>query len=353
MSLGAKFKYALTFMILVITVMIFSVFSVLAAANITVKNSIELNFIPCYTLLNGTQFNSRIPGTCTRIVFDKLTDEDDNVKPEYVNIETNSIYTTTVTQDGSPNVNLYYVDTTAYILSNKKIIFSRNCYNMFYYLNMVENITFNNIDTSQVQNMSAMFANCSNLNELDLSNFSTANVENFSAMFFKCSKIQTLDVSSFNTSKAENLNDMFSCCVNLKTIDLSLFNTSNVKKMAQMFFNCYNLESVNLSNFSTLEVEDLTSMFYGCSKLNEIDLSSFNTVKLKKTAQMFCDCIALRKVIVGLNWVVDSVQISNSSNMFYNCINLKFGNGTSYDSSKIDINYAVVGDNGYLTLKTV
>ena len=349
--MGSKLKYALTFVLLMAAVVTFSVASVLAAANITVKNSIELNFVPCYTLLNGAQFNSRIPGSCTTIVFDSLLDEEGNPIPEYQQIVEDSIYTTAVTQDGSPNVNLYYVDTTAYILSNKTIQFPKNCHNMFYFLNTLESITFNNIETKDVQNMSAMFARCSSLQELDLEAFNTAKVTDFSSMFFKCEKLQNLNISTFETGEAENLNDMFSCCYKLVTLNLTHFNTGKVEKMAQMFYSCYALKELNISGFDTKNVANLTSVFYGCYALETVDLSSFTTQSLEKVNQMFCDCITLKTIYVSAGWVLDVEKTDGGLNMFYNCINLKFGNGNKYDTSKTDANYANVGEDGYLTLK--
>ena len=52
-------------------------------------------------------------------------------------------------------------------------------------------------DTSQVEYMDYMFANCTSLKSLDLSSIDTANVTYMGGMFYNCSSLTSLDISSF------------------------------------------------------------------------------------------------------------------------------------------------------------
>lgn len=100
-----------------------------------------------------------------------------------------------------------------------------------------------NLNTSNVQNMSGMFAQCSNLETLDLSHFNTEKVTKMTQMFYGCSSLQTLDLSSFNTGLANSVTDMFDGCSALRTIYVSdHFTFKYGVSSSNMFRNCENLK---------------------------------------------------------------------------------------------------------------
>ena len=70
-------------------------------------------------------------------------------------------------------------------------------------------LNLSNFDTSQVTNMSYMFAGVSNLATLNLSNFDTSKVTNMGYMFAGMRNLTTLNLSNFDTSKVTDMNDMF------------------------------------------------------------------------------------------------------------------------------------------------
>lgn len=47
-------------------------------------------------------------------------------------------------------------------------------------------------------------------------------------MFYKCSSLKNLDVSHFDTSQVKDMSYMFACCDSLKSLDVSHFFTSQV-----------------------------------------------------------------------------------------------------------------------------
>lgn len=115
------------------------------------------------------------------------------------------------------------------------------------------------------QSLYGLFENHSFLESIEnMENLDTSNVENMSSMFFACLGLTTLDVSNFDTSKVKDMFRMFYGCRGLRALDASNFNTSKVNNMDSMFSNCKNLESLNLSSFTTSEAgANLSSMFYG------------------------------------------------------------------------------------------
>lgn len=65
------------------------------------------------------------------------------------------------------------------------------------------------LNTSNIEDMSEMFKDCSNITELDLNNFDTSKVTDMSNMFSGCSNLEILDISSFDVSNVSTATDMF------------------------------------------------------------------------------------------------------------------------------------------------
>ena len=109
---------------------------------------------------------------------------------------------------------------------------------------------FEYLNTSQVTDMSGMFAYCKSLTALDLSSFNTAKVTDMSMMFAGCESLTALDLSNFDTSKVIDMGEMFNGCKSLTALDISSFDTAKVTDMREMFAGC-NLTALDLSNFKT------------------------------------------------------------------------------------------------------
>ena len=206
-----------------------------------------------------------------------------------------------------------------------------------------------NLNTSNVKNMSEMFGQCSNLETLDLSHFNTENVGNMSNMFNGCTKLHDLNISSFNTENVTNMYGMFYGCSSLETLDLSHFNTRNVRKdgMNYMFNGCSSLSYLDVSNFTTDKPSmQLDGLFQGCSSLQTLDLSSFDISGAGSVNYLFDGCSALQTIYVS-----DLFKIKygvKSSNMFRDCHLLK--GAISFEPTKKDETYANY-KSGYLTKK--
>ena len=95
------------------------------------------------------------------------------------------------------SVKLYKVGSVAYILSeNGGTIYASNCYYMFSYFKLLNDIDFTNFNTSQCTIMRYMFCQCSSLTRLDLSGFDVSRVEKFAFTFNGCPNLNMIFVSS-------------------------------------------------------------------------------------------------------------------------------------------------------------
>ena len=154
---------------------------------------------------------------------------------------------------------------------------------------LVNIVGLENLNTSEVTDMSAMFEGCSSLTFLNLSNFNTSAVTKMRGMFSRCSSLTSLNLSNFNTSKVTNMRGMFSGCSRLTELNVSNFNTSKVTYMRSMFYDCSSLTSLNLSNFNTSKVTSMWNMFFGCSGLTSLNVSNFKTSAVTNMSWMLYD----------------------------------------------------------------
>ena len=104
-------------------------------------------------------------------------------------------------------------------------------YGWFNYMMNLESIEgMSYLNTSEVINMSGMFANSSNLKSLDLSSFNTSNVKDMSSMFFLCQSLQTIYVGDgWSTDEVSiyNSSGMFDGCTHLMGGQGTIWNSSN------------------------------------------------------------------------------------------------------------------------------
>jgi len=115
----------------------------------------------------------------------------------------------------------------------------------YWFINLNDYVTLdlNNLDTSNVTNMSHMFDSNEttirgNIN-LNLSHFDTTKVADMSYMFTGLGRSSlTLDLSGWDTSNVTDMSYMFapkSDAQDMLTVDLSTWNTSKVTNMSHMF----------------------------------------------------------------------------------------------------------------------
>ncbi len=144
------------------------------------------------------------------------------------------------------------LDLTAYVKANSS---ASSKYDVIFY---APGITYAPLDSSflfcpqEIDNpLTDTFVN---LTSISFGNFNTTNVTNMSGMFAYCAELTNLNLSSFNTSSVTNMLGMFAFCKELTTLDLSSFDMSEVTT-AEMMLNCYDpsLEGVMVSKLRTVK----------------------------------------------------------------------------------------------------
>lgn len=108
-----------------------------------------------------------------------------------------------------------------------------------------------------------------------------------------------------DTSNADNMTAMFSGCINL--LQVPLLNTANVVHFDEMFYNCSSLTVVPQFNTSSLYSAQL--MFGGCSKLVKIPLLDFT--KAEQLRYMLSACSELME-LGGFSNLSVSLDLSSS-----------------------------------------
>lgn len=233
-----------------------------------------------------------------------------------------------------------YFDSTSsneklYVLADEPVVFTDNdmvdlggqSVGLFFSCESASSIILDNIDTSAMTSMIAMFCGCG-ITSIDLSKLDTSNVTDMSYFLsYEGGKLESVVFGeNFNTSKVTSMESMFNKQTKLKTLDISSFDVRKVTNMNSMF-NCTGLVTINLGNFKP---ESLTS----CSR-------------------MFGVCDDLKTIFV--DEVVDFSSVTDAGDMFLYCNSLVGGMGTKYNDSERGKTYARIDGGsaapGYFTKK--
>ena len=130
---------------------------------------------------------------------------------------------------------------------------------------------------------------------------------------------------------------------NLTTLDCSNLDTSKVTNMSGMFSGFTKLTDLNFgSRFDTSNVTDMSYMFSGDIALTSLDLSCFDTSSVTNMSKMFENCSTLTTITVASDFNTESVISGYDANMFSGCTSLVGGEGTAFDSTKVDKTYAKI-----------
>ena len=140
-------------------------------------------------------------------------------------------------------------------------------------------------------------------------------------------------------------------------VQVEFADTIYPKSTSCWFFECENLrEFVNIQNLNTSNVTNMYRMFSECVSLVTIDVSGFDTSNVADMGHMFDGCTNLTTIYAYDRFATGKLRDSYySEGMFYDCISLVGGHGTTYD--RWGAVYARI-DNppdepGYFTYKTV
>ena len=203
-----------------------------------------------------------------------------------------------------------------YLQSDGKIIANTDSTGLFRGFTKLTEITgLENLDTSNVTNMSQMFAGCG-VTTLDLKNFNTKNVTSMNGMFTGMSNLISLDLSKFDTRNVSDIQNMFGSDFNLNNLNMNNFIFP--ENCAGLFNTSLNsLENLSLENVNTTKVVNMSGMFAGLSRIQSLDLSDFDTTNVTNMSIMFAGATGLQSITFGPKFVHKPEAIT--SGMFSGC----------------------------------
>ena len=172
--------------------------------------------------------------------------------------------------------------------------------------------------------MKDMFSNCQSLIYFNDNNLNTSEVTDISNMFYECRQLSSIsDISKWNTSKITDMNSMFKgCSLLLYLPDISKWDTSLVTDMSYMFAGCSSLLPLpDISKWNLINVTDVSCMFEGCSSLLYFpDISQWNTSNIYYMSDMFKGCSSLSILPDISKWNTSNVVFMND--IFRECLSL-------------------------------
>ena len=212
-----------------------------------------------------------------------------------------------------------------------------------------------------------MFYNCISLKSINIEksfNIPLGSTVNMSYMFYNCSSLTSIDISSFFELQPNDISYIFAYCSQLKELYFPLVGFY-IKSMSNAFKNCTSLVSVKL-DFASDSMEDMSYLFYGCISLTyiyiypliyylgnkylkymnymfydchllkniEVSEIKLNTTNLLDLSYMFSGCTSLISIDFS-NFITKNVR--NYEGIFYNCENLEYIDISSFTHNNLPV----------------
>lgn len=192
-------------------------------------------------------------------------------------------------------------------------VFPVDSHSMFFedglpYNDKFDSIWFYNIDTSNVQNFSRMFRNCS-AQHINVCSFQTQSGEDFSEMFAHVNVQEGIEINKWNFQSAKTFSKMFTMS-RLTSLNLDELQAPNIQDVSKMFmathvkdftcesmlidnatnyesmFDCFECEKLDLQSMRTLKAINMEAMFNGL-RASSLNISNFDTRKVMNFSRMF------------------------------------------------------------------
>ena len=143
-------------------------------------------------------------------------------------------------------------------------------------------IDLTDIDISELDDLSGVFARLNKAEVVDISGWDVSNVTIMDYTFSRCKKLKKIiGIENLDVSKLEDANGMFYMCENLVELDLTNWNPKLLQKTRCMFCGCSNLKIIkNIENWQLPNIKDVSYMFCDCAKL-DVDLSNWDLTNIK------------------------------------------------------------------------
>lgn len=164
---------------------------------------------------------------------------------------------------------------------------------------------------------SFMFYSCDNLtmtNVLDVPDLSPSNIT-FESMFEYCGSLTTVaGMNSWDTSNVKNMSRMFANCTAF-TQNISNWNVSGVTNMTGMFDNSSSFNE-DISGWNVSNVTSMNGMFFNSSNFNQ-NISNWNTSKVVSMYGMFYNSTNFNQNLGS--WVISGLSSTGLTYMLDNC----------------------------------
>ncbi len=276
-----------------------------------------------------------------------------------------------------------YITTATFDASYRDypITSTASMFNGLYYLTTINGLE--NLNTSNVTDMSYMFNLCRSLKTLDLTGFNTENVSNMEYMFADCETLTNIYCNdNWDQPNILQSDKMFYSCFALPNYDSEHFDVSSAKPTSEggyftkreayaivadgnlTFFYDANkpasgsLEFTNtgegswrsatftsvtfdasMKNYKFISTAGMFSSMTNLTVIN--DLTNLNTSAITDMSDMFNGCSSLASIYCNNDW--SSLTIP-SDNMFLGCTQLD-----GYNASNVTIAFAKPTEGGYFT----
>ena len=167
---------------------------------------------------------------------------------------------------------------------------SSDCCCMFRYMAALETVSFENLETEGVADMSYIFNHCHNLKTVDFTGINTSQVRTLDNAFSYCRQLEALDLSGFDTQSVRNMRSLFNHCSVIKELDLRSFKTEQCTIMTYMFYYCESLEELDISSFDLKSVPgaNLIYHFFVTPALKTVRTGSAYIPNDREPASSYC-----------------------------------------------------------------
>ena len=127
------------------------------------------------------------------------------------------------------------------------------------------------IDVSNIKEMHGIFVECSQTETIDITGWNTSNVYTMEGMFEYKGNLKTIKgIEDLDVSNVTDMSYMFAYCYSLETIDLSKWKPEELSDVRCMFEECVNLKSIgNVDHWKEYTIVNMSFMFKNCDKLQK------------------------------------------------------------------------------------
>ena len=139
----------------------------------------------------------------------------------------------------------------------------------------IKKIELGNIDTSSVTSFGGLFRYCEKIELIGISNFNASSLTDMFHLFFHCYALKVIVFpENLDTTQVIDVNAMFSHCNSLIALNLSNFQLTNDAYIGYMFNSCINLKYIDFSNFPPITIYQISRMFRNLTSLVYLNIPS-------------------------------------------------------------------------------